>query len=186
MREHEQFCKLRGTGIQVGRTDLGCACLRLFQIRQHELRRIIRILKKELATYDDYVALVLKPKDPWEEALEKDAEVLAGAWDDLLRAAISLTADTIYQLDGDRETYLECILFAAMRVRAMAPEGTAWDDPQPTEPGLERSALRAVLRALIKADNCHEAAHDNTVPSLLVADALLHGLWLASKEGGNG
>jgi hypothetical protein len=183
MREHEQFCKLRGTDIQVGRTDLGCACLRLFQIRQHELRRIIRILKKELATYDDYVALVLKPGETWEKALNDAAHDFEGGWTNILRSAITLTADAIYQLDGDRETYLECILSAAMRVRAMAPEGTAWDDPDRPKHAEARSVLRDVLRTLASADGCMEGDNSGQGMLLLVAaESYLHGLWLAAKD----
>jgi hypothetical protein len=120
------------------------------------------------------------PADPWDD--EVAAIVLGdteGHWDQLFDHAARHILTCMWEQGRSDKVYRLHLVHAAARVRAMAPEGTEWDAPQPTEPGLERSVLRTVLRVLNKADNCHEAAHVNTVPSLLMADALLHGLYLA-------
>jgi hypothetical protein len=119
--------------------------------------------------------------DPWEEALEKEAQDLVGEWDALLRSAISLTADAIYQLDGDMETYIECIVSAAIRIRQMAPEGTKWHVSSPSSDSYERNRLRLVLRLLVDADQ-----YDSDVlrqDRLALAESHLQGLWLAAVEG---
>jgi hypothetical protein len=125
-------------------------------------------------------------EDPWEEALEKEAHGLVGEWDSLLRSAISLTADAIYQLDGDMETYIECIVSAATCIRQMAPEGTKWDEPSLLVPGGERPRLRSVVQSLLEADEGHSACFRNegsVTCHLVSAEASLHALWLASVEG---
>jgi hypothetical protein len=122
-------------------------------------------------------------EDPWEKALEKEAHGLVGEWDSLLRSAISLTADAIYQLDGDRETYIECIVSAAIRIRQMAPEGTKWREQRQIVEGCERTRLRHVLRLLIQADEENGRYEGVVQDRLAEAEASLHGPWLAAVEG---
>jgi hypothetical protein len=192
MREHDQFCKLHGTSTPVGATDLGCTCLRLFQIRQYELRRAISILKKELATYNDYAELVLKPKDLWQEALDREPLSDWYTYEDHLRAAVFAIANATHHINGEsRKFYRSHLIAAAQRVRAMTPEGAQWQDPWTVDPGDERSALRAAFRSLLLADEHRSSLvdpddgfnnMDRIARSLAVAEASLHGLWLAVSE----
>lgn len=120
------------------------------------------------------------PRDSWQQALSDEPWDLTDEWDGLLQSAVSLTADAIYQLGGDRETYLECLVFAALRIRAMAPAGTEWLPRYAVGPDDRRRLLRSVLRSLASADETRGTEYESK--GLVDAESALHSLWMSGKE----
>lgn len=123
-------------------------------------------------------------EDAWEESIAKFSEELGNyRWTGHLISVVTLLTFSLQELDaGNIGMHKLHAVNAAASVRAMAPKGTEWAEPWPVSPGQERSVIRAALRSMIKADNCHEHAHDNEIQALISAEAYLHGLWLEGVE----
>jgi hypothetical protein len=125
-------------------------------------------------------------EDPWEEAVE-DTGIPGDrrGWEKHLARAIR-SASSAMEGDGDADYYRNCLAVAAANVRAMAPEGTEWEEPwsvhggDASRDGVPRSALRAVLRRLANADGRRPDGRE--LPDLKRAESYLHGLWLAAQE----
>jgi hypothetical protein len=122
--------------------------------------------------------------DPWEEALA-DTDVPRRGWDWHLASALRNCAGALDTGEDDAGYFRGCLALAAAHIHAMAPEGTEWHGPWiPTD---ARAGLREVLRRLVNADAHRQGENDREAVLLLCsAEASLHGLWLAAKEGGNG
>jgi hypothetical protein len=125
--------------------------------------------------------------DPWADALEREGRIDDMAWDDHLSAALRWFSGAMKDRGRVGSVpYRNHLVQTAVHVRAMAPEGVLWDAPWPVGPGHERGILRAVPRALLAADEYRETDGLDPSARLRRVDSYLHGLWLASKEGGNG
>lgn len=120
--------------------------------------------------------------DPWEEALEGVPTERRG-WDWHLGNALRMAA-TALQGGHDPDYHLTALACTAAHVRAMAPEGTQWEEPWQVKQGTERNVLRSVIRSLANADNKRgNSSSEEAAGWLATADAYLHGLWLAAQEG---
>jgi hypothetical protein len=131
---------------------------------------------------DWHASAPVVPDDAWQKAIAKFAEVSTD-WTGHLAASVNLMMFALQRIDAeDFGTWKTHLVHAAARIHAMAPEGTEWGEPWPVSPGQERSVIRAALRSMIKADNCHEHAHENATQALISAEAYLHGLWAERAE----
>lgn len=121
--------------------------------------------------------------DGWEAAVGTDPSFGVG-WSHHMRIAVERVSNAMYFLgrqDGE-EHYIGSIEWAAKQVRAMAPQGTKWEDPWDVGKSGPKAILRAAIRSLVSADEFNDAEWADMVPSLQRTDSYLHGLWLAAKE----
>lgn len=123
--------------------------------------------------------------DPWEEALETTPKPASSEWDYLLDNAIRNISACFEEAERYPGSDRRAALMAAAKVRAMAPDGTKWDEPWPinNESGMQRHYLRATIRWLLAADEHRSKADGTTSTSLSRAESYLHGLWLAAEAG---
>jgi hypothetical protein len=125
------------------------------------------------------------PADPWDD--EVAAIVLGdteGHWDQLFDHAARHILTCMWEQGRSDKVYRLHLVHAAARVRAMAPDGTEWDEPWQVSPGTERNTLRSVIRSLVHVDTKHGPSPADTVGGLVAAESYLHGLWLAAKGEG--
>jgi hypothetical protein len=120
--------------------------------------------------------------DPWEAEMAA-SNLLAGSemWSNHLCSAISNVA-CLMRPTGSPSILL---VYAAQAIRAMAPEGTKWDEPALLVPGGDRPRLRSIVKSLLEADKGHSACFRNegsVTYHLVSAEASLHALWLAAQE----
>jgi hypothetical protein len=121
---------------------------------------------------------------PWEEALAREG-CTELSWDSHLASALSALGGA---LEGRKEgfAFQAHLVRTAAHIRAMAPEGTKWEEPALLVPGGDRPRLRSVVKSLLEADEGHSACFRNegsVTYHLVSAEASLHALWLASVEG---
>jgi hypothetical protein len=118
--------------------------------------------------------------DPWEEELAREG-CTELAWDGHLASALRWLSGALEGREGGFP-YRIYLLRAAAHVRAMAPEGTQWEEPWQVQQGTERNTLRSVIRSLVHADTKHGPSPADTAGGLVAAESYLHGLWLAAVE----
>jgi hypothetical protein len=83
--------------------------------------------------------------DPWEEALEREG-CTELAWDGHLAAVLRWLSGALEGREGGFP-YRIYLLRAAAHIRAMAPEGTKWEEPALLVPGGDRPRGPAGRRA---------------------------------------
>jgi hypothetical protein len=115
--------------------------------------------------------------DLWEEALAARPHDDV-SWEVHLGAALRYLS---FCFNGAQQGDL---VGAAAHIRAMAPEGTTWEEPWRVQQGTERNVLRSVIRSMVHADTKHGHVPEDATGGLVAAETYLHGLWLAAQEAG--
>jgi hypothetical protein len=121
--------------------------------------------------------------DPWQD--EVAAIFLgesAGRWDQLFDRAVRHILSAMLEHGTNDEEYRASLVHAAARVRAMAPEGTEWEEAWPTPRDGGRRYLRMSVLILAAADEAHDKADGDAPRQLKRVESYLHGLWLNAEE----